>query len=82
VGDKVCVYYRSSRTISTGLFFFSSGLVGDAAPPLSEKNIGNQMLKTMGWAPGQGLGPSCSGIREPVKAFKRPGRLGLGHSGK
>jgi hypothetical protein len=61
---------------------FVSGLVVDNAPPLSEKNIGNQMLQSMGWAPGQGLGPSCSGIREPVKAFKRPGRLGLGHSGK
>ena len=69
------------------LFFFIYylsilGLVGDMAPPLSEKNIGNQMLQNMGWAPGQGLGPNCSGIREPVKAFKRPGRLGLGHSGK
>lgn len=57
-----------------------SGLVGDNAAPLNEKNIGNQILQNMGWTPGQGLGPSCSGIREPVKAFKRSGRQGLGHN--
>lgn len=39
------------------------------------------MLQTMGWALGQGLGPTSSGIREPVEAFKWPGRIGLGHSG-
>ncbi|XP_046860108.1 G patch domain-containing protein 2-like isoform X2 [Xenia sp. Carnegie-2017] len=60
---------------------FVHGLVGESAPPLSANNTGYRMLQTMGWALGQGLGPTSSGIREPVEAFKRPGRIGLGHSG-
>ena len=47
--------------------------------PIGESNIGSQMLRGMGWKPGQGLGKDSSGQLLPVKAFKRPRNLGLGH---
>ena len=47
--------------------------------PIPECNMGNKMLQTMGWSPGQGLGKKSNGIVNPVKAVKRPRNLGLGH---
>lgn len=54
------------------------GVVGGKAPPLDNSNIGNQMLQGMGWVPGTGLGPQGGGIQDPVTAYVRPKRLGLG----
>jgi len=48
--------------------------------PIPEANLGHQMLRTMGWNPGQGLGKESSGITNPIKAVKRPKHLGFGHS--
>ena len=58
---------------------FKNKVNGD---PIPESNIGNKMLKSMGWQPGQGLGASKSSmaIKEPIVAIKRPNRLGLGYS--
>lgn len=34
-----------------------------AKVPLDESNIGNRMLKSMGWTEGQGLGRNAQGIK-------------------
>ncbi|KAJ1953756.1 squalene synthetase-like protein [Linderina pennispora] len=53
-------------------------MVGEGAPAVSESNIGHQMLKQMGWAPGQGLGAGEEGRATPVDVMIRTGRQGLG----
>eukprot|EP00111_Clytia_hemisphaerica_P010419 TCONS_00030440-protein len=47
--------------------------------PIPNSNVGNQMLRGMGWKPGQGLGKDNTGQVFPVKATKRPRNLGFGH---
>ncbi|KAF7253996.1 G patch domain-containing protein 2 [Varanus komodoensis] len=54
--------------------------VGENAQPISDSNIGNRMLQSMGWTPGTGLGPDSKGIAEPIRAIQRPKGLGLGFS--
>lgn len=54
------------------------GVVGGGDPVIDETNVGNRMLQGMGWRPGMGLGPDGDGIREPIRAFIRPRRSGLG----
>lgn len=58
---------------------FSAASVGAEANPIPSSNIGNQMLRGMGWTPGTGLGTDRNGIKDPVCAFMRPKGLGLGH---
>lgn len=53
-------------------------MVGEFCDPIPESNIGNKMLQNMGWIPGMGLGTDGSGIKNPVCAFLRPKRQGLG----
>ena len=36
---------------------------------ISSDNIGNKLLKNMGWKEGQGLGKDNKGIVEPLKVF-------------
>lgn len=48
---------------------------------LQEDNLGNKMLKAMGWSKGQGLGKANQGIVEPIKAHMRQVGAGLGASG-
>lgn len=55
-----------------------TGLVGGDVPVLDETNVGNRMLQGMGWRPGMGLGPEGEGMREPIRAYVRPRRSGLG----
>jgi hypothetical protein len=40
-----------------------------ASKPIPDDNIGNKMLKKMGWKSGEGLGANNDGIREPVSVF-------------
>uniref|UniRef100_W5NGM6 G patch domain containing 2 n=1 Tax=Lepisosteus oculatus TaxID=7918 RepID=W5NGM6_LEPOC len=56
----------------------TTGFVGENAPPISENNVGNRMLQSMGWTPGMGLGPDGKGIAEPIRALQRPKGAGLG----
>ena len=44
---------------------------------ISDNNIGNMLLRKMGWA-GGGVGKHATGIAEPVKAGQVIGRQGLG----
>ena len=57
----------------------STATVGGEADPIPPSNIGNQMLRVMGWTPGTGLGTERNGIKDPVRAYLRPKGLGLGH---
>ena len=49
--------------------------------PIPESNIGNKMLKSMGWSPGTCLGSSNSdkNLLNPIQTVKRPNRVGLGY---
>ncbi|XP_070181736.1 G patch domain-containing protein 2-like isoform X2 [Littorina saxatilis] len=55
------------------------GFVGVNASPIPDTNIGNQMLQSMGWTPGSGLGAEGDGRKDPVVAYRRRGRKGLGY---
>lgn len=54
-------------------------VVGGEATPIEDDNIGNLMLRKLGWSPGQGLGSEKSGRTDPVEAIYRGNRTGLGH---
>jgi hypothetical protein len=47
--------------------------------PIPENNIGNKMLRNMGWVPGTSLGSqSSNNLLTPIVPVKRPNRIGLG----
>lgn len=54
--------------------------IASSALPIPESNLGNQMLRGMGWEPGMGLGAQSNGIQEPIVTHIRPKYVGLGHS--
>ncbi|XP_023527103.1 SUPPRESSOR OF ABI3-5 isoform X1 [Cucurbita pepo subsp. pepo] len=45
---------------------------------IDENNVGNRMLRNMGWHEGSGLGKDGSGMTEPVQAQAMDSRAGLG----
>ncbi|KAL9224378.1 hypothetical protein vseg_000415 [Gypsophila vaccaria] len=45
---------------------------------IDESNVGNRMLRNMGWTDGSGLGRDGSGMVEPVQAQAFDNRAGLG----
>ncbi|KAG6547441.1 hypothetical protein Mapa_010889 [Marchantia paleacea] len=49
-----------------------------AEKALDERNVGNRMLRNMGWQEGSGLGKEGTGIVEPVQAHGTGERAGLG----
>ncbi|KAK6935037.1 G-patch domain [Dillenia turbinata] len=49
---------------------------------LDESNVGNRMLRSMGWHEGSGLGRDGSGMVEPVQAQATEHRAGLGSQQK
>jgi len=53
-------------------------VVGANAKPIEEDNVGNIMLRKMGWF-GGGLGPQGQGIENPVMAVMKKSRKGLGN---
>lgn len=48
------------------------------APSISDDNIGNQMLRKMGWIGSGGIGKDGQGRAEPVLAVGTGGKFGLG----
>ena len=50
----------------------------DKAPSISDDNIGNQMLRKMGWTGSGGIGKDCQGRAEPVMTVGTDGKFGLG----
>ncbi|KAK3037341.1 hypothetical protein RJ639_032103 [Escallonia herrerae] len=49
---------------------------------IDENNVGNRMLRSMGWQEGLGLGKDGSGMVEPVQAQASEKRAGLGSQRK
>ncbi|KDP35708.1 hypothetical protein JCGZ_10480 [Jatropha curcas] len=49
---------------------------------IDESNVGNRMLRSMGWHEGLGLGKDGSGMTEPVQAQATEHRAGLGSQQK
>ncbi|CAN4078139.1 unnamed protein product [Withania somnifera] len=49
---------------------------------IDESNVGNRMLRSMGWQEGLGLGKDGSGMVEPVQAQSTGRRAGLGSQPK
>ncbi|WCJ25111.1 suppressor of abi3-5 [Euphorbia peplus] len=49
---------------------------------IDENNVGNRMLRSMGWQEGLGLGKDGSGMIEPVQAQATEKRAGLGSQQK
>uniref|UniRef100_A0A0N5AA43 G-patch domain-containing protein n=1 Tax=Syphacia muris TaxID=451379 RepID=A0A0N5AA43_9BILA len=49
--------------------------------PLDESNIGNKLLKSMGWTEGTGIGKNNQGIVAPITAERRVEGAGLGAAG-
>lgn len=48
---------------------------------IGAENIGNKLLKKMGWADGQGLGKSNQGRTQIIEAERRVSSAGLGVQG-
>jgi RNA-binding protein 5/10 len=48
---------------------------------LGENNIGNKLLRAMGWQQGEGLGRQSTGMTAPVQVQMRADRAGLGAEG-
>jgi len=46
--------------------------------PIPETNTGHQMLVSMGWKPGEGLGAHGQGIQDPILTTVRKKRSGFG----
>ncbi len=53
--------------------------VAQDAQPIDETNIGNRLLKAMGWAPGSPLGINGEGIVNPIAAVIKHNKKGLGY---
>ncbi|GMH09254.1 hypothetical protein Nepgr_011095 [Nepenthes gracilis] len=53
-----------------------------AEKAIDESNVGNRMLRNMGWHEGSGLGKDRSGMVEPVQAQAIESRSGLGSQRK
>ena len=54
------------QAVSLHLF---EGFTTENATPIPESNVGNQMLRSMGWIPGTGLGRDGNGMVKPIFCF-------------
>jgi len=62
---------RSTPAVKAGL------VVGQFAPPIDERNLGNKILQKMGWN-GGGLGATGQGIQNPIEVIFKNNKRGLG----
>ncbi|GER27721.1 D111/G-patch domain-containing family protein [Striga asiatica] len=56
----------------------ASSAASSASTPIDSSNIGFQLLKKHGWKEGTGLGVDEQGRLEPVQAFVKKNKRGLG----
>ncbi|CAH1436804.1 unnamed protein product [Lactuca virosa] len=68
-------WWRLYRRTYSGM---SNSEGSSTATPISSSNIGFQLLKKHGWKEGTGLGISEQGRLEPVQAFLKKNKRGLG----
>lgn len=54
-------------------------IIAEKANPIAESNIGNQLLRKLGWSPGKGLGTNQEGIVNPIDAVFKSSKKGLGN---
>ena len=65
--DRIAVGYKEGE------------IVGAAAPELAAENVGNKLMRKLGWIPGEGLGAQNNkGILQPVAHVVKNSRAGLG----
>ncbi|XP_065661632.1 NF-kappa-B-repressing factor [Hydra vulgaris] len=69
-------YHESVSTISKSNLIKSTYY---QSPKLQETNLGNQLLRKMGWSGAGGLGKDGCGISDPVFVEGADGRKGIGH---
>ncbi|KAH9303209.1 hypothetical protein KI387_014792, partial [Taxus chinensis] len=72
-GQDICVPQGAMGGVEAQTF---EVITSDKA--IDENNIGNRMLRNMGWQEGSGLGKDRTGILEPVQAQTTEERAGLG----
>ena len=53
-------------------------IVANDAAPIDADNVGNRLLRNMGWMPGAGLGKQEKGQVEPLKVIYKPDKRGIG----
>ncbi|XP_017252431.1 SUPPRESSOR OF ABI3-5 isoform X2 [Daucus carota subsp. sativus] len=70
------------RGAADGNYNVQSYEVITAEKAIDESNVGNRMLRNMGWQEGLGLGKDGSGMIEPVQAQSVEKRAGLGSQPK
>ena len=73
----------SSKVIGKGketAGYQEGALVGAEAGPIQEDNVGNQLLRRLGWQPGTALGngDQSPGIIDPLHAVYKANKRGLG----
>ena len=76
--DEAAFYRPSRRAPSQAAEGLAEAHLEGREDPIAADNLGNRMLRGMGWQPGEGLGADGGGRSSPVQALKRPRRLGLG----
>ena len=55
-----------------------SDRIDAGGPPIEDDNIGAQILRTMGWSKGHGLGKAEDGIVDPIRIVASVDGAGLG----
>ncbi|KAG8382619.1 hypothetical protein BUALT_Bualt05G0096300 [Buddleja alternifolia] len=68
---------RSSVGLGLGMST-ASNMGSSVSTPIDSSNIGFKLLKKHGWKEGTGLGVSEQGRLEPVQAFVKKNKRGLG----
>lgn len=75
--DKNYRHRRGADRLSVG--YKEGEIVGAAAPELAAENVGNQLMRKLGWKPGEALGAQNNkGILQPVVHVVKNSRVGLG----
>ena len=59
------------------LINLTSLLVSSLQPPPTG-SVASKLMAKMGYKPGQGLGKSSTGIKEPIKAVMKKSKAGIG----
>ena len=73
--------YRYILDLLFNFFHFFHRFEQPTKQGLGSDNVGNKLLKKMGWNTGQGLGKSKQGIVDPLTASRRQAGAGLGSRG-